>query len=340
MLVRPRMLSILTTRQCTAACDHCCVGASPKVTTRIPVTRIHELIDEATRIPSFERIVFTGGECFLLGADLDALVRHAAENGFATRVITNGYWAVNDHAARQRIDALRQAGLDEMMLSTGTFHQRFVPVTRVIAAARAAAAAGLPLPTRISVEDCDQSTFDDAILKDELADLIALRSVYIVRDPWIPDAGGRGATMLSHEKRGAAGTDNGMGRCAQILSVITVTPDQQLLSCCGFPMEQLPRLRIGSVANQSLDDVLRLAPNELMKMWLHVAGPDGIAEFVARHIPGYTLPASPSICHSCAVLQRDARAMRVVTEHADEIVQSVAGEFIALHGGLDPLRTF
>jgi hypothetical protein len=224
-----------------------------------------------------------------------------------------------------------------MMLSTGTFHQRFVPVARVIAAARAAARADIP--TRISIETCDQSTFDDALLLAELADAIAARKVFLSRDPWIADAGRRGATALSHTQLLSAGTIDASGACAQILTVITVTPDQQLLSCCGFPMEELPRLRIGSVANQSLDDVLRLAPNELLKMWLHVAGPAGIAEFVAQHIPGYALPPAPSICQSCVTLQRDDRAMRVVAEHAGEIVQAVAGAFIELQGGLEPLHS-
>ncbi|MBV9408392.1 MAG: radical SAM protein, partial [Candidatus Eremiobacteraeota bacterium] len=139
MFVRPRILSILTTRRCTAACDHCCIGASPRATGAIPVPRIHGLIDEAAKIPTIDRIVFTGGECFLLGEDLDRLIRHAHLTGFETRVVTNGYWAVNERAAAQRASALFAAGLDEMMLSTGTFHQQFVPVERIIAAARAVA---------------------------------------------------------------------------------------------------------------------------------------------------------------------------------------------------------
>ncbi len=337
MLVRPRVLSILTTRQCTAACDHCCVGASPKKTAKIPVERIHGLIDEAKRIPSFERIVFTGGECFLLGQDLDALIAHAHELEFTTRVCTNGYWAVNERAARERVRALRTAGLDEMMLSTGTYHQSFVPVTRIIAAARSAGEAGIA--TRVSVEDCDQSTFDDAVLRAELRDLIDARRVVVERDPWIPDAGGRGTAPVTHERL-LAGRGLDDGGCAQILNVITVTPDQQLLSCCGFPMEELPRLKIGSVADATLDDVLRAAPSELLKMWLHVAGPVAIGEFVAEHVPGYAFPASPSICQSCVTLQRDDRAMRAIAEHAGEIVEAVATAFIGLHGGLERLRAF
>ncbi len=331
MFVRPRMLSIFTTRRCTAECDHCCVGAGPRATCAITVERIHRLIDEATRVPSLELIGFTGGECFLLGEGLDELVGHAKANRFTTRVISNGYWAVNQRAARRRIGGLRGRGLDEMMLSTGTFHQRFVPVERIVHAARAAAEAGVL--TRISIEACDQSAFDDTLLLAELAEPIARKQVYIGHSPWTTDAGGRGETALSHERWFADHAPRPVGRCAQVLTVIAVTPEQQLVSCCGFPLEELPRLRIGSVADRPLDEVLDETPNELLKMWLHVAGPSGIADFVARHVPGYTLPPSASICQSCVSLQRDETAMRVVAEHAGQIVQSVANAYFQLQAG-------
>jgi hypothetical protein len=337
MFVQPRILSILTTRRCTAACDHCCVSASPRATQAIPVARIHGLIDEAVRVPSIRRIVFTGGECFLLGRYLDELIAHAANREFETRTITNGYWAVNERAARNRVAALCKAGLDEMMLSTGTFHQRFVPVERVVLAARAAASSGIA--TRISIEACDQSTFDDAILYDELREQIEARTVCLGHDPWIPHAAGLGTARLTYrrllETAAACGEP-----CAQVMTIVTVTPDQKLAACCGYPVEQLPALAIGSIAERALDDVLRDAPNDLLKMWLHVAGPTGIAEFIARHVPGYRLADHASICQACVALQRDATAMRVIAEHAGEIVQTVVTEFLQVHGGNAPVRAY
>ena len=328
MFVRPRVLSILTTRRCTAACDHCCVGASPAANARIPVARIHGLIDEAKRVPTFERIVFTGGECFLLGRELDALVAHAHGLGLSTRVVSNGYWAVDARAARKRVAAIRAAGLDEMMLSTGAFHQAFVPLARVVAAARAAVDAGIA--TRISVEACDQSGFDDGAIEAELGDAIAARRLVVERDPWIPDAGGRGAAALSHDRL-LADAKPFAGGCPAVLTVLAVTPDQQLTACCGYPLEELPALGIGSVAERALDDVLAGAPDDLFTMWLHVAGPAGIAGFVARYLPGYALPPqTASICHACIVLQRDARAMAVLAEHAHELTHAVASDFVRL----------
>lgn len=280
------------------------------------------------------RVVFTGGECFLLGRDLDGLIAHAHELKLQTRVITNGYWAVNARAAGARVASLHGAGLDEMMLSTGTFHQRFVPVHRIVHAARAAAAAGIPV--RIAIEACDQQTFDESILDDELADEIAARRIFIGHDPWTEDAGGRGETPLSHQNSAA----RTLGRCAQILDTITVTPSQQLLACCGTPMEHLPRLRIGLVTDAAIDDVLRAAPDDILKMWLHAAGPDAIAAFVSKHVPDFTLGPSASICQSCVALQHDPRALAAITTFGGEVIQAVAEAFVALHGGLEPLQAF
>ena len=327
MFVRPLVLSILTTRRCTAECDHCCVGSSPRATSSLTTERIHGLIDEATRVGSFERIVFTGGECFLLGRELDALIAHAHVLGFDTRVISNGYWAVNERAARERVAALQAAGLDEMMLSTGTFHQRFVPVQRVVHAARAAVAAGIP--ARIAVEDCDQSEIDDASLRMDLAEALDAGMLAISHDAWITDAGGRGTTALTHDRLHASGRAEISGGCPSALMTLSVTPDAQLVACCGFPLEELPGLRIGSVAERPLDEVIRDAPNDMLKMFLHVAGPAGIAEFVARHEPGYTLPGNPaSICDACIALQRDERAMRIAAEHCGEVAPTIVAQFV------------
>jgi hypothetical protein len=225
--------------------------------------------------------------------------------------------------------SLRRAGLDEIVFSTGTFHQKFVPAERVVHGARAAARAGIA--ARVSIEECDQSHVDDAMLRAELRDPIERGMLAISRDPWIADAGGRGAARLSHERLRAADGVDARGGCAVVMTTVSVTPDQELIACCGFPLEELPGLRIGSIAERSLADVLRTAPNDALKMFLHVAGPAGIAEFVARYEPGYTLPGSPvSICEACTALQRDRRAMRIAAEHVGEIAGELAARFAAM----------
>jgi hypothetical protein len=333
MFVQPRILSIFTTRRCTAQCDHCCVGAGPRASGSITVARIHALIEEAKRVPSIQRIVFTGGEAFLLGRALDALVSHAHGAGFDTRIISNAYWAVNERAAESRVASLRAAGLDEIVLSTGAFHEAFVPRDRVVHAARATTRAGIA--TRIAIEDCDQSQAGDEPFRAQLEEPLRTGLLAISRDPWIADAGQRGTAVLSHDARRAAGRVRYGGGCANVLTTISVTPDQQLVACCGFPLEELPGLRIGSVAERALPDVLHDAPDDLLKIFLHVLGPAGIADFVARYEPGYTLPRDPvSICDACIAFQRDTRAMRVAAEHAGEVAAEIVARFAASQAAL------
>ena len=75
MLATPHTLSLITTHRCTAACDHCCFSCSPDVQDHIPIPNLYRYIHEAAEIKTIKVIVFTGGECFLLGKELDSLMK-------------------------------------------------------------------------------------------------------------------------------------------------------------------------------------------------------------------------------------------------------------------------
>lgn len=328
MFIRPRLLSLITTRQCTAACDHCCFGCSPVQSAAIPVERLRSLIDEAAAFGTFETVGFTGGECFLLGKALDALVARARDHGLRTRVVTNGYWATAPQVARNRIGALREAGLNEVHLSTGTFHARYVPVERVLHAARAAAGAGLI--TTVWIEEREGSAFDTAAVHAALDDLAREQRLYIGRQPWIESVHG-GEARLAHDpslSRFAAAEGRG---CGSVLDIVSVTPEQQVLACCGFTMDAIPDLRLGSVAERALGDVLTDAPNDFLKYWIHVEGPEAVLEFVRRFVPDYRLPVeSPAMCQTCLHLHRDEVAQRTIFEHLDALpVAAVVAAFTA-----------
>lgn len=338
MFARPRILSLVTMRRCTAACDHCCFGCSPRAAGAIPIARLHTLIDEAAAIPSIAMVGFTGGECFLLGKQLDALVARAAGYGLRTRVVTNGYWAVNASAARRRVAALRAAGLDEVHLSTGMFHARFVPPQRVLDAARASAEEGLV--STVWIETCAGSTFDAAFVRGGLDDLVRTGRVYVGSQPWIANADGRGEARLEHDPSLSRFRDGNASGCPSVLDVLSVTPEQMLMACCGFTMDAVPDLHLGSVAERSLAEVLDAAPSELLKYWLHVDGPERILEFVRRFEPAYRLPLeSPSMCQTCVHLHRDPVARRVLAQHADAIpVEAIMSAFMQGVAARPPAR--
>lgn len=120
MILYPNILTFITTYRCVSKCRDCCFGCAPTRTQALSIESMHKYIEQAKELPSIKTIVFTGGECFLLGRQLDELIKKANRNGYITRVITNGYWATSYDAANKRLDSLMNAGLNEInLLTTG-----------------------------------------------------------------------------------------------------------------------------------------------------------------------------------------------------------------------------
>jgi hypothetical protein len=324
--VRPRALSLITTHQCTAACDHCCFACSPRVTKRIPPDRLRSLIDEARDVPSLKTVSFVGGECFLLGEELDDLMRAASGYGYQVACVTNGYWAVNRKAAVKRMERSAGAGLRTINLSTGEMHAKYVPPERIIHGA--VAAYDLGMVVFITIERFVGTTFDWRAITHhpEIAQRRGQRLGISFRT-WIPNAEGKGDAVLRHGASESRFRKDRMGGCAEILQTITVTPDLVLVACSGYPLESIPDLHLGSVANRMIADVLESAPYDFLKILIHAAGPEFMLTLVKELVPEYDLPrqyAHP--CQTCLHMHRDPVAMAVLREHADKLEPAVIAE--------------
>jgi pyruvate-formate lyase-activating enzyme len=335
--IRPRVLALITTHQCTAACDHCCFACSPKITNRIPATRLRALIDEARVVKSLEQIAFSGGECFLLGDELDALIATAKAYGYQTSCITNGYWAVNRKAARVRMRQAAASGLTAIGLSTGQMHAGFVPVERIVHGAVAAFDAGLQVSIRI--EHFRGTTFDWRwiVKHPEIMELSDKDRFRVFRSNWIPHADGRGQATLRHDASLGRFRKDRISGCEEILDVVSVTPALSLIACCGYPMESIPDLVLGSVEDRTLAEVLDGTPVDFLKVLIHVKGPEFMLKFVKRFVPEYRLPTHyVGICQTCLHMHRDPIAMRVLREHAHELEAEVWPEFRELQAARPP----
>src|SRR5215217_1332142 len=143
-LSKGRILSVMPTFQCTASCAHCGTLSSPQEKTRLPLEQILSSIDQAAE-SGYEVVVFTGGEATLAGKNLLRMIERVAAHELVSRVVTNAHWAVNDKGAKRRVEEFVRAGLSEINFSTGDQHTRFVPLERVIRAARVSIEAGLPV---------------------------------------------------------------------------------------------------------------------------------------------------------------------------------------------------
>ncbi len=324
----PRILTILPTYQCTAACRECCFECSPHVKGRIPLDRILAYIDEAAQSFSTLRLIcFSGGECFLLGKDLDIAIARASSYGLMTRCVTNGYWAITESAARKRVEKLRQAGLTELNFSTGDEHQEFVPYSRVVNGAIAGAEAGLRVVIVVEGSNEVRFTIHEALSDERLAMFLksspAAKNLRVMSNIWMSFHADRKITQPEHIYARNC-SDGSSGGCTNILNNIVVTPHEQLASCCGLTMEHIPEMKLGDLREHSMKDLYYSQFDDFLKIWISLDGPQKIYRWATEKDP--TIPYDDKIahiCHSCVIIYKDERVRRVLLEHYKEKVPDV-----------------
>jgi hypothetical protein len=88
--------------------------------------------------PQAFQVHFTGGEPFLNFPLLLHAVETATELGIPRYLETSAGWAVNENLVERRFKALRQAGLQAILISVSPFHAEAIPLERTLLAIRIA----------------------------------------------------------------------------------------------------------------------------------------------------------------------------------------------------------
>ncbi|MCP4359597.1 MAG: radical SAM protein [Chloroflexi bacterium] len=121
-MMKLNSLHILLTYQCNYACDHCFVWGSPEQSGVFSLTQLEDVFQQALAVPTIGEFYFEGGESFLYYPVLAQAVARAHELGFATGIVTNGYWATTEEDALTWLRPLADAGLDYLSISVDTLH--------------------------------------------------------------------------------------------------------------------------------------------------------------------------------------------------------------------------
>ncbi len=324
-LAGPNSLTILPTYTCTAQCKECCFECSPHIKGRLSFQQIIDRINKAhAAFPFLQLVCFSGGECFILGKDLDKSIAHATSLGLVTRCVSNGYWAPNQEGARKRIDGVAAAGLKELNLSTGDEHQQWVPFESVANAAIAAAGAGIQ--TLIVVEGSREARFhqSDVLAHPAISEFLAesdfSSNLRVFENVWMTF---HSDMEYTHEER----TYKSCSGCTNILDNFVATPSGQMAACCGLTMEHIPELKTG---DGDIDDFATMYENQLadfLKIWISVDGPKKILQFAAEKDSSISVPISAHPCEACALLYKRPEIQKVLLDHYEEKVADVFTRF-------------
>jgi len=129
-----RSAGLLLTYKCNCACAFCYYNCSPEkgglmvVDTAIGAWRsLERLAGERARVH------LTGGEPFLYWERLVEILQEANREGLGPcdLVETNGFWAVDEEIAAERLSMLDEFGVRRFKVSTDPFHQEYVDVETV-----------------------------------------------------------------------------------------------------------------------------------------------------------------------------------------------------------------
>lgn len=149
-MVKPVQGVVLTTFKCTAACPECCFECSPDNDRMLTYKEITQFIEQVHNEFGVKFIIWSGGECFLLGKNLKKGIQYARNYGMHSRCVTNGFWATSEEVAYNKLKELHESGLVELNLSTGDEHKLYVSEDNILNAA--IAAARLNMRVVISIE--------------------------------------------------------------------------------------------------------------------------------------------------------------------------------------------
>ena len=319
-----RSITFITTYQCTAACRECCFESSPTLDSgKLTFEFMKGVIDEGLRaLPNLSLVVFSGGECFMLKEQLFRTIAHASGQGLLTRCVTNGYWGKTPASAARNARRLREAGICEINISTGSDHQEWVPFESVLNAAEALAAEDIFTLVTIEKDTRESGCWETATTSPRIVKLLERGQARfrLQCNSWMPfhsDARPR----RDQVERAA---DHG---CDQLFTNLVITPYRMVSACCGLTYEHVPELRMGRVGDKPLASYVTDIAEDFLGR-IHMDGPAEIVRKITGESANKLMDETVHICQACAVLHQNEGFRKALRERYEEFVPDVLGRFL------------
>ncbi|MFC7384271.1 radical SAM protein [Sphaerisporangium rhizosphaerae] len=321
-----KVLSIMPTFRCTAACTSCGTYSSPAERTVLNPQAIRAAIAEAHRL-GFGIVVFTGGEATLQRRDLLDAIAYATSLDLPTRLVTNAYWARSPQKAARVLDELMSAGLTEINYSTGDEHIRFVPIDRVAIAVVEAVKRRLPVHVMVELRAERAVTRDTVLGRPELRALSDAQRdmVKVVESPWMPLDPHQVESYPDGLATDSANISERPG-CDSLLRTYTLQSDGRVAACCGLGMRAINELNVTTIDEPDfLGRAVQTAESDVLKLWIHSLGPDRVLQWAAEKDPSIQWQGMYAHhCQSCHRLYQDPKVRAVIQEHGHEMIGTVA----------------
>lgn len=300
-------LAIAMTDRCSAACDMCCFGCTPKGKRTLGNDLMKDVIHQASEMDGIRSVGFSGGEPFMVYDQLLECCSYAKSLGLRITVNTNGFWGRNEKKARQMLEELKKAGVELLSFSADRYHQEFVPIEDLRTAMRLTAEAGLL--SNVSIMEIAGS---DDIVKMTESLRPEIYQTAVINHPMLPV--GKALESVSDddfirffESKNAKCTFSGM---------IQLNFDGHYYLCCSQFCREIPRINFGDARNVKLKDLERKISSD---DYLYVMLRNGLAWYVdlAKNM-GFTIPNYLcSACHCCYFVFRNQEFLTKIRDQVE-----------------------
>lgn len=322
-------LGLLVTTRCTAACKHCCFGCTPKgdqLSGDVTMTleEMKSYVSQAAQLTpgGIGRLGFSGGEPFLLRDDLVEIVRFARELG-TQRIECNTavYWANSHKAARQRLEPLRDAGLDRLTISTDDFHTEFIKLENVRIALEVAQELGIDVTINSVVTKKTRSQAD-------ILQQIGESAAGLEHSEWQCQPSGVANDFIPIED---LFLEPGIPQSPCPAPNFVIRPEGDAYFCCS-PSGWKPELKLGNARHEPLELLWNRFRGRELNHILIQEGPHGFIPAIERDGRQPLLQTHyVDVCHLChhilsdSELQQSVRAevSRREVERASFLLQSL-----------------
>lgn len=321
--IKPTSMGIITTYQCTAACEDCCFSCSPKSKEKLTLEEIYAVIDEAYSMKSIKVVIFTGGEATLLKDDLFKAIEYAKNLGFITRLVSNAHWGKNSNA-KKIAKNLKMCGLNEINFSTGDNHQEFVSVEEVLKASFYTIDEGIR--TLISVETAKSLNFKESdLLNNSLykkiksnynGELLSVEST-----SWV-------SAKKPDKYEYDFFSNYGDYGCDSLFNDITIDASGKVYSCCGLSVRTIEEMNLGNIRDdKTVSSCYESQFQDLLKKWIFVEGPYNVLKKVSFWNSSIKVPKYAHKCLYCSMLYKNQEVKQILGENIFVLKKEILEKF-------------
>jgi hypothetical protein len=116
--------------------------------------------------------------------------------------------------------------------------------------------------------------------------------------------------------------------CTSLLRVLAINSNERLMACCGLTSEGIEELELGSLRRATVRQLVARAPNDFLKIWIHLYGPEAVIRYARRYDRSLKLPGQTvHICEFCKYMYANPRIRDLVTAHPPENMSDIVDTY-------------